>query len=85
MEAKNTTSIPDAVKMFKLRGTDGIIEAIIVMILYSMEHFLHSGRSQLQAYNCTFSVTNIAIVIGTLCAEYQASICSLCSMEGSAS
>ena len=35
VEAKNATSIPDAVKMLKLRGTDGIIKTIIVMILYS--------------------------------------------------
>lgn len=34
VEASNTASIPDAVKMLKLRGTDGVIKTIIVMILY---------------------------------------------------
>lgn len=50
VEAKNTASIPDVVKMLKLRGTDGIIKTILVMTLYSVEHLLHSGRPQLQAY-----------------------------------
>lgn len=50
-----------------------------------MEHFLHSGRSQLQAYDCIFSITDIEIVIRTFCVEYQASICSVLSMKDSAS
>lgn len=39
MEAKNTASIPDAVKVLKLRETDGIIKTITVIILYSSGTF----------------------------------------------
>lgn len=39
VEAKNTASIPDAVKVLKLRETDGIIKTITVIILYSSGTF----------------------------------------------
>jgi len=34
VEAKNTASFPDAVKMLELKGTDAVTKTTIVMILY---------------------------------------------------
>lgn len=82
------SSIPVSQIQWRSWSSEGpmvLLKPLYLWYFILAEHFLHSGRSQLQAYNCIFSVTNIVMVIRTLCVDYQASICSVPSLKDSAS